>query len=289
MVIALPAAILSFTIFLLIPQDANAWGPATHLEVGINILRDLNSIAPGVAPLIEKFSYDFLYGNISADIVVGKNLVDELKHCHNWNFGFKLLRRAESDSQKAFAYGYLSHLAADTVAHNHFIPEMMVRSFSARIMRHIYWEMRFDALADKRVWKIPDKIAKSVHQDNDRLLSSVLEGTPLSFRTSKTIFSSFLNLHRIEHWHRMINLLSSSSKWVLHKKDKDRFFKLSLDAAKDVLSRGRQADCLKKDPVGRKNLQHAKTTRKKLKAVKRQGKNWEELLERSLKGFSQPT
>ncbi|MBI5344478.1 MAG: zinc dependent phospholipase C family protein, partial [Deltaproteobacteria bacterium] len=112
--------VISIIIVLFMPDAVLAWGPPAHLEIGQEILGNTALITHAVRALIERFPYDFLYGNISADIVVGKNLVEELKHCHNWKMGFKLLKKASTDSQKAFAYGYLSHLAADTVAHNHF-------------------------------------------------------------------------------------------------------------------------------------------------------------------------
>jgi len=257
------------------PGTADAWGPATHLELGNMVLTNPSLIAEPARALIQAFPSDFLYGNISADIVVGKNLVQELKHCHNWKIGFKLKGRTESDSQKAFALGYLSHLAADTVAHNHFIPEMMIRSFSARTLRHIYWELRFDAMADKKVWQLPKKMLKQVHRDNDRLLDSVVEDTPLSFRANKTIFSSLMNLNRMEHWHMMLNHLSKSSRWVLEKEVKMRYFSASLDAITDLLTNQQKAACLKKDPTGKHSLNTARLMRKKLVGIKRGGKDWE--------------
>ncbi len=275
-----------FTVLLLIlflPADAYAWGPATHLELGREVLSHLSFLAPATANLIKKYPYDYLYGNISADIVIGKNLVEELKHCHNWSFGFKLLKKAEKDSQRAFTYGYLSHLAADTVAHNHFIPEMMIRSFKTRTLRHIYWEMRFDALVDKSVWQIPEKIVKEVHEDNDRLLSATLEGTPLSFKTNKRIFSSVLSISRVDNWHHMLNHLSKQSKWVLHKDEKERFFNITLESIKDLLTDGEDAKCTKKDPKGTKNLAAASKARKDLKALAKKGGNFEGPMERSLK------
>jgi len=278
--------IASFIIILFLPQDALAWGPATHLELGLNVLSHANEIPQGIAAVIGKFPFDFLYGNISADIVVGKNLVEELKHCHNWNFGFRLLRKASGDSQRAFAYGYLSHLAADTIAHNHFIPEMMVKSYSTRILRHGYWELRFDILANKRVWEIPKKMVKRVHRDNDRLLRSSLEGTPLSFRTNKTIFSSILTLNRVEHWHRMLAILSSQSRWELGREEKDRYSKLSADAIFDILTHRTKAGCIRKDPTGRENLRLAKSFRKKLKSIKKDTDRLEDELERALGEFA---
>jgi hypothetical protein len=269
------AVILAFLLVVFMPDVSYAWGPATHLELGREVLRNLYLLPLAARGILGKYPYDFLYGAISGDIVVAKNLVEELKHCHNWRFGFKLLEKAEGDSQRAFSYGYLTHLAADTVAHNLFIPEMMIRSFSSRILRHIYWELRFDALADKRVWKIPKKIVREVHRDNDRLLKSTLEGTPFSFRTNKTIFSSMLSLHRIEKWHHMLDLLSTKSRWALHKEDKQRFFTISFNAVKDVLTNDKAAACIKKDPTGRGNLKSAKKVRKKLKTVRKTGRDWQ--------------
>lgn len=279
--------IFTAVLFLvLVPIDAVAWGPATHLELGREMLKSTSLLPPPVAAALTKFPYDFLYGKISGDIVVAKNMVEELKHCHNWRFGFKLLNRSRSLSQRAFSYGYLSHLAADTIAHNHFIPEMIIRSFSSRILRHIYWELRFDSLADKRVWTIPKKITREVHRDNDRLLKATLEGTPFSFRTNKTIFSSILMLNRMKHWHRMLDLLSKKSKWALHEEDKTRYFSTCLDTITDILSHGRRARCTLKDPIGKKNLAAAARIKKKLKRLKRGGRHFESAMEEALQYVS---
>lgn len=275
--------IASFLLIFLIPDSAFAWGPATHLEIGQSVLQNTKLLIPSIRALLEAYPYDYLYGNISADIVIGKNLVEDLKHCHNWKVGFKLLRKAETDPQKAFVYGYLSHLAADTIAHNHFIPEMMIKTFSARSLRHIYWEMRFDALADRKIWQIPKKLIKEVHKDNDRLLDETIEDTPLSFRTNKTIFSSVLALHRFEQWHRMLNLLSLSSKWALSREEKDRYFAIATDSVIDLLTFSQKAHCLKKDPTGKHSLNTAKFLRKRLKTVKKSGRDLEIALENALK------
>ncbi len=279
---AVLAIVFSFLLVLILPDTVFAWGPATHLEIGYAVLSKTSLLVTPVKLLIETFPYDFLYGNVSADIVVGKNLVEELKHCHNWKVGFKLLKKADSNSQKAFALGYLSHLAADTVAHNHFIPEMMIRSFSARTLRHIYWEMRFDALSDKRVWELPKKMVKEIHDDNDRLLDSIIEDTPLSFRTNKTIFSSMMSLQRFQQWHRMLNLLSDRSRWALHREDKEKFFAASFEAVMGLLNHEHKAACVKKDPTGKHNLNAAKFMRKKLKTIQRQGKDWQEAMDSAL-------
>lgn len=278
----LVAVLLSFLIIILLPGAAHAWGPATHLEIAQAALDSANMLPAQVRVLLEGFPYDFLYGNIGADIVVGKNLVEELKHCHNWKIGFKLLRKAETGPQEAFAYGYLSHLAADTVAHNNYIPEMMIRSFSTRTLRHIYWEMRFDALADKHVWQMPRKIVKHVDKSNDRLLDSIIEHSPLSFRTNKRIFSSMISIQRLEQWHRMLTLLSSTSKWTLEEEDRERFLSVSIEAVNAFLNHSHGAACVRCDPTGRLSLDSAKSVRKRLKAIRRQGRDWEEAMDNAL-------
>ncbi|MEE9543427.1 MAG: zinc dependent phospholipase C family protein [Thermodesulfobacteriota bacterium] len=277
--------ILTVIFVVLFPGDSFAWGPATHLDIGWKILNNTHGLAAGIKALIDTFPYDFLYGNISADIVVAKNLVREHNHCHNWKVGKLVLSSAKSDSQKAFAYGYLSHLAADTVAHNEFIPEMMVRSFSTIIHRHIYWELRFDALAKRSVWSLPDKIAGQVHEDNDMLLNSVITGTPLPFRANKRIFSSVLNLHKVDSWHKMIYRLSEGSLWALHKEDKDRWFALALDRVEGLLKDFDNAPCFSLDPIGRKNLKEALLVRKRLKKMKRRGVDYSDALEEALSVF----
>lgn len=263
--------VFAFIFLLFLPDNVLAWGPATHMQLGWNILNNLSMIIGPVRSLIETYPYDYLYGCISADIVVGKRFARELNHCHNWNVGFKVLEKAESQSQKAFAYGYLSHLAADTIAHNHFVPEKMVTAYSTRLLRHFYWEMRFDAMADRMVWNLPYKIMEQVHQDNDPLLERVVWDTLLSFKTNKTIFNNVLLLHRMEQWHKMINKLSSYSRWVLHEEDVTIYYHRAFNAVIDIMNNHQNAICLKEDPAGRKNLDMAKRLRRRMKLRKMVG------------------
>lgn len=277
-----------FLVFILIPGNVYAWGPATHLEFGRDILNNIRFLPSSLQELLLTFPYDYLYGNISADIVVGKNLTEKLKHCHNWRIGLKALKNARTDPQKAFAYGYISHLAADTIAHNYYIPEKFIQSFSSRVLKHTYWEMRFDALADKSVWKLPSKMSKAVRQENDNLLKSILEDTPLSFGTNKTIFSSMLLIQRFNQWHKMLDMLSSSSKWGLSMEERKQYYNRSLTAIKDFLTYGTKAKCFRDDPTGRARLDTAKSSRIHLKTLKRNGKDWETAMAKAIRIISSP-
>ncbi len=279
--------LLTFFILFFLPDHAFAWAPTTHLEVGITVLNNLSLLAPPVKELIEKFPFDYLYGNISADIVIGKKYAGKLKNCHNWNVGFKVFDKASSPSQKAFALGYLSHLAADTIAHNYYIPERMVLSFSTRTLRHAYWELRFGSFVEREIWQLPKMIAKDVHKDNDKLLKFVFENNHLlSFKTNKTIFSSILLIKRMNSWHRMMNSLSSRSKWVLKQEEKDKYFQLAFTAVSDLLTLWGEAPCLNEDPTGWEQLKKAKTWRRKLKQASLRNVHANGLLDSALKDVS---
>ncbi len=263
--------VISLLAILLWSHPAFAWGPGTHLQIGWQILHNLNVIPPSLQALLESYPYDYLYGCISADIILGKKFTKALSHCHNWRIGFRIKSRARTPFQQAFAYGYLSHLAADTIAHNHFIPEKMIITYSTKFLRHIYWEMRFDAHTDRVVWDLPYDIMKDIHKENDPLLEEVLTSTIFSFKTNKKIFNHILLIHRMEQWHKMIGRLSNNSRWILNQKEVEEYYKQSINAVIDVLNNERKASCIREDPAGRKSLIRAKKIRKILKIRKLMG------------------
>jgi len=100
---------------LFLPSESSAWGPGFHLQLGTSLLGNLSLLPVSVAALIGSFPNDFLYGSIAADITLGKKFTHYMFHCHRWHVGKRLLEEASSDSQRACAYGYISHLAADAV------------------------------------------------------------------------------------------------------------------------------------------------------------------------------
>ena len=79
-------------------------------------------------------------------MIIGKKLSSRRKKCHDWTAGWRLLENSHDDRTKAFAHGFLCHLAADTVAHNYFIPEQIVRTGSTITLGHLYWELMADQL-----------------------------------------------------------------------------------------------------------------------------------------------
>lgn len=262
---------LTFTVTLvfslLIPDHAYAWGPATHIYLGVEILKDVSVLSPAVAAILTKFPYDFLYGCISADITVGKKYIQYHKHCHNWNIGFKILAEAQSTAQKAFAFGYLTHLAADTVAHNFFVPGHMISSYSTKSLGHTYWEIRADSLIRRKYWHEFEKIDKEVQKTHDRLIRTIVERTIFPFDVNKGIFNSIMMINRLKQWRQIVRGLTSFSQWDLGLEDIKKYHRLSTLLILDLLISFEHAECLKLDPTGKANIRSAMKIKKSLKRL----------------------
>ena len=255
------------------PETAHAWGPVTHLHVGLEALRQLHLFAHSLRMVLLTFPYDFLYGCIAADIIFAKGLAKLHEHSHSWPVAFGVLEEASSPQQEAFSYGYLCHLAADVVAHNVFIPESVVKAYPSKTFRHLYWEVRFDALAKPELWDLSREIARlPQHEEDDQLLELVVKRTLFSFKTDKRIFHSLLVLNRMEQWQRMLSLHSKKSQWQISQADANRYHELSLKATLDFLVRGKQASCVRMDPIGKNALFTARWIRKILKTLHRNGR-----------------
>ncbi len=254
-----------------LPQVAWAWGPATHLELGARVLSQLGLLPLPLQTLLGAHPLDFLYGTIAADIVVAKRLTHYLRHCHRWTFGLEVLGLAASPSQRAFAWGYLSHLAADVVAHNYFVPYKTILSFNTRALNHAYWEVRFDTHAPDDVWSIPQRIGKKQHDDNDGLLRSVLSRTLLTFQTNKVIFTSVVLMGRFRRWHEIIRQALSQSALPLDPARVARYKVLSFDAVTAFLIDREDAWCFRADPTGHQSLKAASVIRSHLRRRYRQG------------------
>lgn len=265
--ISISLIVLGLLFFL--PGEALAWGPATHIHLGSEVLKNLTLLAPSLQRLLSRHPSDYLYGCIGADIIFGKKFTPYSSHCHNWKVGMEVLAKAETDQQRSFSYGYLSHLAHDIVAHNYYIPTQLVASFQTRTLRHGYWETRFDTHTDKEVWDILRGLAKGDHRSNDDLLERVLENNILPFNINKQIFASWLLLHRVEHLKSMVSTITSMSKWPLSKEDVEECRTLSLDITIELLTKKDEALCLRVDPTGRKSISLAKDMRKRLKGLEK--------------------
>lgn len=180
-------------LFLIVPQPVLAWGPGMHFFLGQRLL-ELGLVGGTLGTLLRSHRKDFLYGNIVADVIVGKNMIDYENHSHNWDTARSLRERAEGPSQKAFAIGYWTHLAADTVAHNSFLNEQQTPSrITTPTMDHVYLELQVDT------W-IPESIPSEVKdllgedfQSHRSFLQQTVPQTILPFALNWFLTDRFLN------------------------------------------------------------------------------------------------
>jgi hypothetical protein len=249
----------------LLPTDAHAWGGGIHMQLGTQVLANLGMLPGDLAALLAVHPKDFLYGCLAPDITVGKKYTHYLLNCHRWGIGRTLLKEAKTDHQRACAYGYLCHLAADTVAHNYYVPYKIIRSFAAITMKHAYWEMRFEEFVSKDIWRRAHAVCRADQHGNDMLLRNVLTTTLFSFGTNKRIFNSIMVMARMDKLQKLLHTLSSKSRYQLAEADRDEYMKLSFEAIIDFLSNPENSKYSKVDPTGEKALAAADELRRSLR------------------------
>ena len=257
---------------LLIPAQAYAWGGGFHLQLGVSVLNNLSTLSPDVTAVLASHPRDFLYGCISADITLGKKFTDYMLNCHRWRIGRKVLQAARTDSERACAYGYLCHLAADVIAHNYFVPYKIMRSFATVTMKHAYWEMRFETFVTRDIWETAQDVCRTDQRANDELMRSVLTNTIFSFGTNKRIFNSIMLLSRLEKWQKVMQTLSDKSRYVLSDKDREEYLQLTMEAVFQFLQQPKDSKLLQADPTGERALAMAEAVRKNLRLLYKNGR-----------------
>ena len=258
--------------FFLIPDTALGWGPISHLAHGSEVLKSLTILGAALQQLLSRFPMEYLYGCVGADITLGKKYTHAMQaHCHSWQVGWQVLDAAESDEQRAFAYGYLTHLAADVFSHNHFVPTQLIVSYRARTLRHVYWEARFDGMQDPEYRGIVHDLRRLKFPECDRLVKRVVARTLFSFGTNKRIFDSVLAFHDWSNWHRMVKSVSTRSRYLLPDAVVPLYNAACHRSISDVLQHGKRAENQSADPTGLEALTKAKEVRRRLKTLARRG------------------
>lgn len=261
-----------FVISLLLPQDVFAWGGGIHLLVGSRVLGNLSMFPPMIASILAAHPYDFLYGCIAADITVGKKFTHYMLNCHRWAIGRKVLEAAASDGERSCAYGYLSHLAADSIAHNYYVPYKIMRSFPTVTMKHTYWEMRFETFVGKEIWDKAREVCSTDQRANDAMMRRVVAPTIFSFGTNKRIFNSIMLLSRLEKWQKVMQTLSNNSRYLLAEEDRDEYLQLTEAAVFNFLRHGADAQIVTSDPTGERALAAAAALRRNLRLLYKSGR-----------------
>ncbi|MDF1797756.1 MAG: zinc dependent phospholipase C family protein [Planctomycetota bacterium] len=246
---------------------AMGWGPGTHLEFAGRILRRRRELLPShVAELLEEHRAAYLYGNLAADIINIKNFGGHYNHCHRWTIVDDFRATEEGDPVvEAFALGYLSHLAADTIAHNHFVPYHLVRFARTKGLGHLYWEMSADRFVDERHWQLVSDLKANRELDYlDELINRAVPKKALSMRANKLLFNHVLLISERETWRRGFTRLQPIERVRLKKGFLERFRVAATDRIRLALSRGGQAKIAHLDTNGKEAQRAAMKLRRKI-------------------------
>lgn len=248
---------------LVCAEPAWAYGPATHVFLGRQLLDMLFLLPDSLASLLRAYPQSFLYGSVAADISFAKKYVPEGRHCHFWHVGEEILAAADNDRLRAVAYGYLTHLAADTIAHNFFVPRQLLLTSSTQALGHGYWEQRFDAhLGDVWTAAAREVVMEYDHSEADNLFDRVLSGTIFSFETNRRIFRGMIRIQDNERWRTVFDRVVQSSRWDLNEQTIEAYVSRSYDYVVDYLLRRSESLAATLDPTGEFNLQLAKKVRR---------------------------
>ncbi|GAB6183498.1 zinc dependent phospholipase C family protein [Thermodesulfovibrio hydrogeniphilus] len=220
--------IFLFILVFFYPETSYAWGPLSHAYLAQQTFNFIHLIPISLVPLINNYQQYFIYGNLLPDVVIGKKYLPESKNPHSWKTGLNLLEDAKTPEEQAFAYGFLTHLAADAVLHKE------IKDLNP--LQHMIFELKADRMVDRLYWLQIMAISKRVKKVSDRFFEqSIVESIP-TMKTSKKIYKSLIFLSGFNFG----ELKDSTTFENLHVK--------SLNAMLDILNYGKNSDIIRMSP-----------------------------------------
>lgn len=211
-----------------------------HVSFGVEVV-SLNSLLPAaVYALLRKHFQCYLYGNLMADMILGKRYVPRDRNSHSWSVALELLESSETESEKAFSLGYMSHLAADTVVHS----DSTLKHWN---LNHAFWELKADNSVASAYWRKAVSIDSTVQHRHDAFLERFLDTAAFSFNTNKLIYKGAIVLSLLNHsaLSGIFNVFSGT----VRNMHLEKFHRMSIERIVDVLSNSTRSHVLKVSPA----------------------------------------
>ena len=253
---------LAAAVCLALCGPAFGWGLLTHVELAESLLGYGTVMATGLGTLLIRHRRDFMLGNLLADVVFAKKLSSRRRESHHWSAGWRLMDHAHGDSSRAFAYGFLTHLAADTVAHNQFVPERIVHSGSTLSLGHLYWELMADHLAPPGSRKTVRRLIREPSAAHEQLLEDHLYPRMKWYAFNRGMFTGIQRLAHGSKFRLAVTLCRELSLFPLRSGELDPYKRQAVDRMADLLLGGRKSTLLREDPNGFEALDQIRENRR---------------------------
>jgi hypothetical protein len=245
---------LSLTGQLIFAEGALAWGPAIHTVIASRILGEVGQILPVIAAAIRAFPFEYLYGSLAADFFVGKGLKQKDGHSHNWDSGLRFLGDAKDERERAYAYGFISHLAADVVAHNYFVPSLLHQGSTWKRAGHIYWEAKADYVVGPVYMRIAREILSMDRLGCDDLLMTAVGKRKQGLKARRHIFTQSVKLSDYLHGSPSVSMVNKGTRYQISPAYLAFMINLAYRLVRDLLTRPGSSPCMSYDPIGARNL-----------------------------------
>ena len=134
-----------FFLILVIAPDANAWGLQTHVFIAQWVLAAVPLADPRFRAAVLRLPRLVLAGACLPDLALAGRMLKlpTFRSAHQWSTLRRLVAGA-GDEERAIAVGYASHLLADIIAHNRFVPEHERRILEVPHLTHALCEWAMD-------------------------------------------------------------------------------------------------------------------------------------------------
>jgi hypothetical protein len=150
---------------VLFSNDALAWGLCTHIYFSQLLIWAIPLADPRFRRAVARLPELMLAGACLPDIALfGRYFgAPALNTTHQWSAAQRLLTAACDDESRALALGYASHLLADIIAHNHFVPAHEQLWFNRPIITHAASEWVMDAHIMRNLLARPSELMRLHH------------------------------------------------------------------------------------------------------------------------------
>jgi Zinc dependent phospholipase C len=130
----------------LFANDALAWGLETHLFFAQWLLAAVPLVDAELRSAALRLPRLVLAGACLPDLALAGKLLGTpvFRRAHSWSTLRRMAAAPPDDAARALAIGYASHLLADVVAHNAFVPEHERRIARVRHITHAIAEFAMD-------------------------------------------------------------------------------------------------------------------------------------------------